>query len=250
MNTTPATGGGPSANNLEDYLLGNKVTGDEAASITQNFIAVQNANTARDTATKIREDPTFATKQQEQAEYAALVSNPLRPRAMKERAGVVEDKAKDREERTLSPHSRRQDREHGRRNTYPRVDRSFSSERERSPRRLSHYDDSPPHCSRYDSLPDSATTMTPRLGTATPMTLHPRSVSLAFRLLDAQEAAVGMDGVLGLLIILIPAERGRTLHLPISIVPHHPVVVPHHHLAIHLPLVPSHNLAPKNVWPV
>ncbi|KAG8708224.1 RNA-splicing factor [Ceratobasidium sp. 394] len=178
MYSTPATGGGPSANDLEEYLLGKKrvdqmLTGDEAAKVGashKNFIAVQNANTVRDTAAKIREDPMFAIKQQEQAEYAALMTNPLRLRALKERAGIVEDKAKDKEERkrlkkekkkerrrrderSLSPRSRRRDGDHGRRNTYPSDNQSLSSERERSPRRSSRYDDSPPRRSRYDSPP-------------------------------------------------------------------------------------------------
>ncbi|KAG8682062.1 RNA-splicing factor, partial [Ceratobasidium sp. 395] len=184
MYATPATGGGPSANELEEYLLGKKrvdqmLTGDEAAKVGashKNFIAVQNANTARDTASKIREDPMFAIKQQEQAEYAALMSNPLRLRAMKERAGIVEDKAKDkakdkeerkrlkkekkkerryRDERSLSPRSRRWDRDydrHEQRDAHPRDERSMSPERERSPRRSSRYDDSPRR-SRYDSPP-------------------------------------------------------------------------------------------------
>jgi len=86
MYNTPATGGGPSQNDLEDYLLGKKrvdkmLIGDEHAKLGaahKSFIAVQNANTARDTASKIREDPLFAIKQQEQAQYQALVSNPLR----------------------------------------------------------------------------------------------------------------------------------------------------------------------------
>ncbi|KAG8716655.1 RNA-splicing factor [Ceratobasidium sp. 394] len=176
--STPATGGGPSANDLEDYLLGKKcvdqmLTVDEVAKVRashKNFIAVQNANTVHNTAAKIREDPMFAIKQQEQAEYAALMTNPLHLRALKERAGIVEDKVKDKEERkrlkkekkkerqhrderSLSPRSRRQDGEHGRGNAYPKDDRSLSSERERSPQRSSRYDDSPPRRSRYDSPP-------------------------------------------------------------------------------------------------
>jgi len=98
MYATPATGGSANPNDLEDYLLGKKrvdkiLTGDENAKVGaahKNFIAVQNANSARDTAAKIRDDPLLAIKQQEQAAYQALLSNPLRLKAMKEKAGMKE----------------------------------------------------------------------------------------------------------------------------------------------------------------
>ncbi|CUA70826.1 Pre-mRNA-splicing factor CWC25 [Ustilago maydis 521] [Rhizoctonia solani] len=184
MYATPASGGGPSANELEDYLLGKKrvdqmLKGDESEKVGashKNFIAVQNANNIRDTAAKIREDPMFAIKQQEQAEYASLMSNPLRLRAMKERAGIVDekDKAKDKEERkrlkkekkrekrhrderSLSPRGRNSRRHHDHdrdrhehRHSHRRDDRSRSPDR--SPRRASRYDSSPRR-SRYDSPP-------------------------------------------------------------------------------------------------
>lgn len=43
---------------------------------SREFIALQNANTARDTAAKIREDPLLAIKKQEQAALAALMNRP------------------------------------------------------------------------------------------------------------------------------------------------------------------------------
>ncbi|CAE7224350.1 unnamed protein product [Rhizoctonia solani] len=183
MYATPASGGGPSANELEDYLLGKKrvdqmLKGDESAKVGaahKNFIAVQNANNIRDTAAKIREDPMFAIKQQEQAEYATLMSNPLRLRAMKERAGIVDekDKAKEKEERkrlkkekkrerkhrderSLSPRGRDSRRHHDyerdrheHRHSHRSDDRSRSPDR--SPRRASRYNDTPR--SRHDSTP-------------------------------------------------------------------------------------------------
>ncbi|KAG1864776.1 Pre-mRNA splicing factor-domain-containing protein [Suillus subalutaceus] len=93
MYATPATGSNQNANDLEDYLLGKKrvdkiLTADENAQLGashKNFIAIQNANNARDIAAKIREDPLLAIKQQEQAAYQALMSNPLRLREMQER---------------------------------------------------------------------------------------------------------------------------------------------------------------------
>ena len=67
----------------------------------KNFIAVQNANNARDTAAKIREDPLLAIKQQEQAAYQALLANPLRLKAMQERAGIVPKKDKKEKMRSI-----------------------------------------------------------------------------------------------------------------------------------------------------
>ncbi|KAF9454078.1 hypothetical protein P691DRAFT_630682, partial [Macrolepiota fuliginosa MF-IS2] len=109
MYATPATGNSQNSNELEDYLLGKKrvdkaLTADDNARLGashKSFIAVQNANTARDIASKIREDPLLAIKQQEQAAYQSLMSNPLRLREMQERNGIKpkKDKKKEKEER-------------------------------------------------------------------------------------------------------------------------------------------------------
>lgn len=48
----------------------------QVGAASREFIAVQNANSARDTAAKIREDPLLAIKQQEQAALAALMNRP------------------------------------------------------------------------------------------------------------------------------------------------------------------------------
>lgn len=135
MYATPATGSSQNPNDLEDYLLGKKrvdkiLTADENAKLGaahKNFIAVQNANNQRDIAAKIREDPLFAIKQQEQAAYQALMTNPLRLRELQERNGIKPKKdkkerkrekeerkrlknekkhQKDRYSRSLSPRSR------------------------------------------------------------------------------------------------------------------------------------------------
>ncbi|EJF66837.1 hypothetical protein DICSQDRAFT_131118 [Dichomitus squalens LYAD-421 SS1] len=102
MYATPATGSGQNQNELEDYLLGKKrvdkiLTADENEKIGaahKNFIATQFANSARDTAAKVREDPLLAIKQQEQAAYQALMSNPLRLRELQERTGIKPKKEK------------------------------------------------------------------------------------------------------------------------------------------------------------
>lgn len=127
MYATPATGSSQNKNDLEDYLLGKKrvdkiLVGDENEKVHcsyftgllrgiltclhcqigaahKNFIAVQNANTARDVAAKIREDPLLAIKQQEQAAYQALMTNPLRLKEMKKRAGIESGDKKDKKDK-------------------------------------------------------------------------------------------------------------------------------------------------------
>ncbi|KAJ7631165.1 Pre-mRNA splicing factor-domain-containing protein [Roridomyces roridus] len=166
MYSTPATGSSQNPNDLEDYLLGKKrvdkiLTADENAKVGashKNFIAIQNANNARDTAAKIREDPLLAIKQQEQAAYQALMSNPLRLREMQERNGIKPKKDKkarklekeerkrlkyerrERDSRSLSPADNKKRRERSRsRDRYSRSRRSPSPydrrSRSRSPER-------------------------------------------------------------------------------------------------------------------
>lgn len=148
MYATPASGGGIKGEELEDYLLGKRrvdtiLKGDDEKLVRpgrpprlpilapersvwlticplcspppqvkeQNLQAVQNANTARDTAAKIREDPLFAIKQQEQAAYQALMSNPLRLKQLRDKElgkeGRKEDKKRDKEERRREKEERR-----------------------------------------------------------------------------------------------------------------------------------------------
>lgn len=145
MYTTPATGSSQNPNDLEDYLLGKKrvdkiLTADENAKVGashKNFIAVQNANTARDVAAKVREDPLFAIKQQEQAAYEALMSNPLRLREMQERNGMKpkKEKKRDKEEKKKRKHKHREDdRDRHSRSRSP-VNDQYSRRRSRSPYR-------------------------------------------------------------------------------------------------------------------
>lgn len=89
MYAAPSTEGGAlggariGERDMEEYLLGKKrvdeVLGQGDKNIgaaSREFIALQNANTARDTAAKIREDPLLAIKKQEQAALAALMNRP------------------------------------------------------------------------------------------------------------------------------------------------------------------------------
>ena len=109
MYAAPAEGNGPNAEELELYLLGKKrvdklLKGNEEKvshpphstslrftdSVPQlmaaptnaapggSFTSVQNANSVRDTASKIREDPLLAIKRQEQAQYEKILKNPRR----------------------------------------------------------------------------------------------------------------------------------------------------------------------------
>ncbi|TFK30870.1 hypothetical protein FA15DRAFT_684059 [Coprinopsis marcescibilis] len=154
MYATPATGSSSNANDLEDYLLGKKrvdkiLTADDNAKVGashKNFIAIQNANNARDVAAKIREDPLFAIKQQEQAALQAVMNNPLRLRALQEQAGIKpkKDKKKEKEERKRLKHEEKERRRRKRHSDSrsPERHRSHRS-RSRSPRPSRRDDDSP-----------------------------------------------------------------------------------------------------------
>ncbi|KAJ6575320.1 Pre-mRNA splicing factor-domain-containing protein [Mycena capillaripes] len=137
MYTTPASGTSQNPNDLEDYLLGKKrvdkiLTADENAKVGaahKNFIAVQNANSVRDIAAKIREDPLLAIKQQEQAAFQSLMSNPLRLREMQERNGIKpkKDKKARKEERKRLKHERKHGKDRASRSLSPADDRYRSS---------------------------------------------------------------------------------------------------------------------------
>ncbi|CAH7667692.1 Pre-mRNA splicing factor-domain-containing protein [Phakopsora pachyrhizi] len=125
---TPATGTGISSEEQEAYLLGKKTVDklfkekDEAAAKLAakaasqadaekpggGFISLQSANTARDTAAKIREDPLLAIKQQEQAAYEALKKNPARLNALKDQIKSKEERKLEKEARKKQKHDRRE----------------------------------------------------------------------------------------------------------------------------------------------
>ncbi|KAJ3929670.1 MAG: Pre-mRNA splicing factor-domain-containing protein [Lentinula lateritia] len=150
MYTTPATGSTQNSNDLEDYLLGKKrvdkiLTADENAKLGashKNFIAVQNANNVRDIASKIREDPLLAIKQQEQASYEALMANPLRLREMQMRNGIVPKKDKK---------ERKREKEEKRRLKEEKKQRKLQDRYSRSPSPLNdRYDSRDRHDRRYN----------------------------------------------------------------------------------------------------
>ncbi|KKY24805.1 putative pre-mrna-splicing factor cwc25 [Phaeomoniella chlamydospora] len=97
MYSGPATGQTGTTEEMEGYLLGKRridglIKGSETEKLEKNaqedsFMAMQNANTARDTAAKVREDPMLAIKKQEQAAYEAMMNDPVKRRALLRAAG-------------------------------------------------------------------------------------------------------------------------------------------------------------------
>ena len=120
---------------MEDYLLGKRRVDDVLAQSDKNvsgpdpnvicrltnfqvgnahkeFIAVQNANTARDTAAKIREDPLLAIKRQELAAIEALKNRPEVRKKLKEmmKDKEAKDKGESKEERKERRRAEKEDR--------------------------------------------------------------------------------------------------------------------------------------------
>lgn len=147
----PTDGQAGTTEEMEAYLLGkrridNLIKGNEHEKLEKNagqesFMALQNANSARDTAAKIRDDPLLAIKRQEQAAYEAMMNDPIRRRQLlaslgKSDDGDKKDRSKHREDRHRRRH-RRDSRDGGRDRDNDRSHRSRrrSHSRSRSPRR-------------------------------------------------------------------------------------------------------------------
>ena len=98
MYSGPSAGQTGTTEEMEGYLLGKRridglLKGTENKKLEKkadedSFMALQNANTLRDTAAKIREDPMLAIKKQEQAAYEALMNDPVRRRLLLKASGV------------------------------------------------------------------------------------------------------------------------------------------------------------------
>lgn len=153
MYSGPSDTGGGTAEELESYLLGkrrvdNLIKGTDHQKLEKNageesFLALQNANTVRDTAAKVRDDPLLAMKKQEQAAYEAIMKDPTRRRQLLATMGRTEEstpKSKDDKHSRRHRHRHRshsRDREH-RRHRHHRSDsrtRDDSRDRERRHRR-------------------------------------------------------------------------------------------------------------------
>ena len=112
----PSNGQAGTTEEMEGYLLGkrridgllkgtdNKKLEKQAAE--DSFMALQNANTLRDTAAKVREDPMLAIKRQEQAAYEAMMNDPIKRKQLLAAAGKGEEK-KERKHRHHHHHRRR-----------------------------------------------------------------------------------------------------------------------------------------------
>ncbi|KAL8914180.1 MAG: hypothetical protein Q9171_001175 [Xanthocarpia ochracea] len=158
MYSGPSAGQAGTTEEMEGYLLGKRridglLKGTENQKLEKeasqdSFMALQKANTVRDTASKIREDPMLAIKKQEQAAYEALMNDPVKRRLLLKAAG--EDIASMKKERKHRSHRHRdgRDRERyhshkrrrtedqdrsGRRSRHEHRRRSFSSSYSRSP---------------------------------------------------------------------------------------------------------------------
>nr|POE89980.1 40s ribosomal protein s4 [Quercus suber] len=124
MYNGPGAGGsGPGgvSEEMEGYLLGKRrldglVKRSETESLKKEssqdgfMVAGQNANTLRDTATKVANDPMLAIKKQEQAAYEAMMQDPEKRRRLMQAAGQMQDGGS-REKR----HRRRRDEDRERR---------------------------------------------------------------------------------------------------------------------------------------
>lgn len=150
MYSGPTSGQAGTTEEMEGYLLGKRridqllKKGEETAKLSKDsnedsFMALQNANTARDTAAKVMNDPLLAIKKQEQAAYDAMMNDPARRRALLKAAGgqseEKERKHRDREHRRRDSRDRsHRDRHHRHRRDGSREhrhrDRSSSRSRE------------------------------------------------------------------------------------------------------------------------
>ena len=120
MYNGPSAGQTGTTEEMEGYLLGKRridglLKGTEnkkleKASTEESFMALQNANTVRDTAAKIREDPLLAIKQREQAAYETLMNDPVSRRRLLKEAGH-DVKPKEKERRRKHRHHHHDDRD-------------------------------------------------------------------------------------------------------------------------------------------
>lgn len=134
MYSGPSSGQAGTTEEMEGYLLGKRRVDGllkgtenkklEKAATEESFMAIQHANTVRDTAAKIRDDPLLAIKKQEQAEYEAMMNDPVRRRlllkAAAEESGGIDQERKHRKHKHHHHHDRierhRDDRDRDERN--------------------------------------------------------------------------------------------------------------------------------------
>lgn len=115
----PSSGQAGTTEEMEGYLLGKRridglIKGTEHKKLEKqaaedSFMALQNANTLRDTAAKVREDPMLAIKRQEQAAYEAMMNDPVKRRQMLALAGQGEEPKVKKEKKHRRHHHRHRD---------------------------------------------------------------------------------------------------------------------------------------------
>ena len=115
----PSSGQAGTTEEMEGYLLGKRridglIKGTENKKLEKqasedSFMALQHANTLRDTAAKIREDPMLAIKKQEQAAYEAMMNDPIKRRQLLALAGKGDEKKEKKEKRHRRHHHRHRD---------------------------------------------------------------------------------------------------------------------------------------------
>ena len=106
----PSDGQKGTTEEMEGYLLGKRrldglVKRDQTEAMKRDagqegFMALQNANTSRDTAAKVKADPMLAIKQQEQAALEAMMSDPSKRRLLMKAAGQDVDQDSKRSRRS------------------------------------------------------------------------------------------------------------------------------------------------------
>lgn len=145
----------------EAYLLGkrridNLIKGTDHKKLEkqageESFMALQNANSARDTASKVRDDPLLAIKRQEQAAYEAMMNDPLKRRQLLSSMGVDDEKKKDKSSRREDRHRRKhRHRSRSRDHDERRHKRRRSYSRSQSPRRRDRSQEDDRHRRRRD----------------------------------------------------------------------------------------------------
>ena len=115
----PSSGQTGTTEEMEGYLLGKRridglIKGTEHKNLEKqatqdSFMALQNANTLRDTASKIREDPMLAIKKQEQAAYEAMMNDPIKRRQLLAIAGKGGESIAKKEKKHRRHHHRHRD---------------------------------------------------------------------------------------------------------------------------------------------
>ncbi len=149
MYSGPASGQAGTTEEMEGYLLGKRridglIKGTEnqkleKSSTEDSFIALQNANTVRDTAAKVREDPMLAIKKQEQAAYEAMMNDPVKRRMLLKAARAGETESKDRDRKRRKHHHRHREEDDDRRSKHRSGRHEYEEDRYSRSRR--HEDD-------------------------------------------------------------------------------------------------------------